>query len=399
MTRIRVVYFDFAVAAGGSIVVLQNTLRSLDRDKYDPIVVTSLPTARAWELFGALDVPIVTYHHLANYVQRLRFLNLPLFRGNGRRRFASYLFTVYSAIANSLPFFGLLWRIARLRPALIHTHNGIDSMLIANLLRIPRVLHLHGPFGSDSGFELALARSADRCICVSQGIADELRAGGLAPEKLVVLSNPSPVPQVDEAAVARYRASFAGPAGKTLIAHVGRLLAWKGQLEFLRAFARVAQQFPLATALVIGDDAEDINRAYVEQLHDFVASTGLRDRVYFTGHIGDIHNLVAAVDIVVHSSIEPEPFGLVVTEAMALGKPVVAASFGATAEIVDDGVTGLLANPCDEQALSSAIARLVEDPALRQRFGAAALIKAEREYSLRRYGSTLERIYDEVVPA
>jgi glycosyltransferase involved in cell wall biosynthesis len=398
MTRIKVVYFDFAVAAGGSIVVLQNTLRSLDREKYDPVVVTCLPTARAQELFGGLSVPIITYHQSVTYVQRIRFLSQPRFLPSGRRRLASYLFTLYSTIANSLPFLRLLFQIARLRPGLIHTHNGIDSMIIANVLRIPTVLHLHGPFGAESNLEARIVRSAGRCICVSQGLADMLLERGVDPSKLVVLANPSPVPKLEDKAVTIYRQIFAGESDQPLVAHVGRLLAWKGQLEFLRAFARVAKQSPAVKALVIGDDAEGLNRSYVDQLHRFVADEGLHERVFFTGHIGDIHNLVAAVDIVVHSSTEPEPFGLVVTEAMALGKPVVAASFGATAEIVDDGATGLLADPNDEVALSGAILKLVEDPQLRQRLGEEALLKAEREYSLRRYQSALENIYDEVVP-
>jgi glycosyltransferase involved in cell wall biosynthesis len=398
MTRIRVVYFDFAKAAGGSIVVLLNTLKSLDRGKYDPVVVTSLPSERARQVFGELDLPIITYHQVATYVQRFRFLSQPLLRPAWRRRIASYLFTLYSSVANVLPFLLLLVRITKLRPELIHTHNGIDSMVIARLLRIPTVLHLHGPFGADSNFEVAIARSAGCCICVSQGIADQLSARGVDRDHLVVLPNPSPVPCLNEEAVVRYR-EFYGAADNTLVAHVGRLLAWKGQLEFLRAFARVARQFPRVTALVIGDDAEDMNVEYVEQLHGFVASEGLGERVLFTGHIGDIHNLVAAVDVVVHSSTEPEPFGLVVTEAMALGKAVIAASFGATAEIVDDGVNGILADPKNEEALSGAISKLVENPQLRRRLGDEALKKAEREYSLQRYKSALERIYAEVVPS
>lgn len=399
MTRIRVVYFDFAVATGGSIVVLLNTLKSLDREKYEPIVVTGLPKARAQEVFGGLSLPIITYHHIATYVQRFRFLSYPLFRAPWRRRIASYLFTLYSLLANLLPFLGLLLRVAKLKPALIHTHNGIDSMVIARLLGVPAVLHLHGPFGSDSNFEVAIAKTAGRCICVSQGIADVLRAKGVEQDKLVVLPNPSPIPQLDAEAVARYRRSFAGATGTTLVAHVGRLVAWKGQLEFLRAFARVARHFAGVSALVVGDDSEGLNRGYVEALHRFVADEGLRERVLFTGHIGDIHNVVAAVDVVVHSSTEPEPFGLVVTEAMALGKSVVAASFGATAEIVDDGVNGILADPNDEMALSGAISKLVGDPQLRERLGGEALRKAEREYSIWRYKGALERIYDEVVPA
>ena len=160
------------------------------------------------------------------------------------------------------------------------------------------------------------------------------------------------------------------------MAHIGRLVPWKGQKEFLQAFARVARQLPGIRALIVGDDIEKLNGAYVEELHSLIRQEGLSERVFCTGNIKDIHNLVAAVDIVVHSSTEPEPFGLVVTEAMALAKPVVAANHGATAEIVEHGRTGLLADPRNTQELAAAIARLATDRSLRLAYGQAALEKA-----------------------
>ncbi len=394
---VKIVFFDFAIAVGGSIVVLLNTLRSLNRDKYAPVIVTALPTARAHEIFGKLSLPIITHHHLANYVARFSFLENPLFRKKWPRKMASYLFTVYSALANCIPFFLLLIRIRRLRPMLIHTHNGLDSMVVGSLLRIPTVLHLHGPFGLDSKLEIVVAKMAKACVCVSQGLADILLSKGVPAERVFVLPNPSPVPVVNENAVEAYRKEFNRNGDRVLVAHVGRLVSWKGQLEFLRAFTQIQDRLPNVTALVIGDDVEKLNGDYVQELHSFVASHALSDRVIFTGHVEDIHNLMAAVDVLVHSSTEPEPFGLVVTEAMALGKAVIAASYGATAEIVEDNISGVLVNPHDQQAFADALFRVVTDASLRQRLGVAALAKAERDYSLAPYQAGLERIYEQAL--
>lgn len=393
----KIVFFDFAVAVGGSIVVLFNTLKSLNREKYAPIVVTSLPDARAREIFGGLSLPIVTYHHLANYVARFVFLERPIFRVRWRKRMASYLFSAYSAFANCIPFLLLFFRILRLRPTLIHTHNGIDSMVIASFLRIPAVLHLHGPFGLNSNLEVAIAKKAKACVCVSQGVADILLSKGVNAERVFVLPNPSPVPAIDESAAAAYRKKFNQGGDRVLVAHVGRLVPWKGQLEFLQAFALIEDRLPNVTALVVGDDVEKLNEDYVCELHAFVANHGLSDKVFFTGHIGDIHNLMATVDVLVHSSTEPEPFGLVVTEAMVLGKAVIAASYGATVEIVEDNISGVLANPHNRQELADAILRIADDSALRQRLGAGALAKVERDYSVARYQAGLENIYEWVL--
>ena len=97
-----------------------------------------------------------------------------LFSSPWRRRLASYLFAIYSFVVNIIPFVVLLFRIATQRPDLIHTHNAIESMLISIILKVPAVLHIHGPFGAESAFEIWLAKRAERCICVSRGLADML---------------------------------------------------------------------------------------------------------------------------------------------------------------------------------------------------------------------------------
>ena len=190
MTRekVKIVFFDFAVAVGGSVVVLANTLRALDRERYDPVVVTALPAEVAQEVFSGLDVPIVPYHCRADYVQYFAFLGKPWFARPWRRRLGSYGFTLYAAVVNSLPLARLTWKIARLKPRFMHTHGAIDSMLIATLLRMPAVLHLHGPFGEQSRLEVAMVKRSRKCICVSRGIADMLIQRGVDSGKLMVIA-------------------------------------------------------------------------------------------------------------------------------------------------------------------------------------------------------------------
>ena len=213
----------------------------------------------------------------------------------------------------------------------------------------------------------------------------------------MVIANPSPVPDCDNQATAAYEQQYGFSSEQIKIAHVGRLVPWKGQREFLRAFFLVAKRYQNTLAIIVGGDVEGLNSYYVEELQRMVAASGWQDRVIFTGQIPDVHNLLAAVDIVIHSSTEPEPFGLVVTEAMALGKPVVASCHGATAEIVEAGITGALVEPTDEQALAEAINRMVADEPMRRRLGAAALEKARREYSLEGYYDKLQALYGAVL--
>jgi len=164
---------------------------------------------------------------------------------------------------------------------------------------------------------------------------------------------------------------------------VGRLAPWKGQHVFLEAFARA---FPAggagadegtrsAEALLVGSAlfGED---DYVAALHAQVADLGLEGRVRFTGFVDDVAALLAEVDVVVHASVVAEPFGQVVVEAMAAGRPVIASDLGGPAEVVTDGVDGLLSPAGDADALAACLVRLADDAGLRLRLGRAAAATA-----------------------
>src|SRR5262249_51653791 len=119
---------------------------------------------------------------------------------------------------------------------------------------------------------------------------------------------------------------------------------WKGQDVTLRAMAALAARFPDLTAVFAGGVVRGAEW-YQAALDDFAPAQGLVPRVRFLGSRSDVPDLVNAVDVVVHASVTPEPFGRVLIEAMALGKPVVASAAGGVLEIVDDGRSGFLVPP------------------------------------------------------
>ena len=89
---------------------------------------------------------------------------------------------------------------------------------------------------------------------------------------------------------------------------------------------------------------------------------GLSERVIFLGQRQDVPLLMEAVDVVVHSSVDPEPFGLTLVEAMRAGTPVIATDAGASAEILENGAAGTLVPPGDAAALAAALQRFFDDP-------------------------------------
>ena len=150
---------------------------------------------------------------------------------------------------------------------------------------------------------------------------------------------------------------------------VGRLAPWKGQDLFLRSFA---QAFPQGDerATVVGGAlfGED---EFADVLPRLATSLGIAERVELRGHCTDVWDELSRIDVLVHASVSPEPFGQVILEGMAAGVPVIAARAGGPAEILRHDVTGVLYEPGDRAGLAGAMRRM-RDPALRDRLSTAA---------------------------
>jgi glycosyltransferase involved in cell wall biosynthesis len=158
---------------------------------------------------------------------------------------------------------------------------------------------------------------------------------------------------------------------------VGRIAPWKGQDVFIRAFAKAFPDGP-ERALIVGSPLfgrEDMQ--YADGLHRLAADLGIADRVEFPGFQEDVAGSLQEMDVAVHASIVPEPFGQVVVEAMAAGLPVVAVDGGGPAEIVTHELDGLLYPAGDVDVLAARLRRLAADAPLRARLGQAARRRAE----------------------
>jgi len=205
------------------------------------------------------------------------------------------------------------------------------------------------------------------------------------------------LPPAGDTAVGAVRDAAGWPAAVTVIAHFGRLQEWKGADVFLRAAASVAERHDDARFLVVVGALYGWDTEYADRLPVLARDLGLGDRVHFTGHRDDALALMAGCDVVVHSSRRGEPFGLVVVEAMALGRAVVASRTGGPEEILTDGRTGLLTPPGDTAALAAALDRLLFDPSLRTRLAAAAESDARARFSAVAMAGRFAALYDDVL--
>ncbi len=263
-------------------------------------------------------------------------------------------------------------RLARLlrreRPDVVHANSlksGLYGGLAARLVAVPLVWHLHDRLDADYLPRVAvilvrgaIARLATSVVANSHATAGTLRGG---PTPRVI---PSALPAALPAA------HVPEERERLVFGMVGRLTPWKGQHVFLEAFARAFPDGPHAAALIGAPlfDEED----YERELRTLVERLGIDDRVQFRGFREDVWRELATLDVLVHASTSPEPFGQVVQEGLAVGLPIIAADAGGPAEFVRNGENGLLARPNDVTALVEPLQRLAGDLDLRRRLGVAA---------------------------
>jgi len=178
-----------------------------------------------------------------------------------------------------------------------------------------------------------------------------------------------------------------------LVGIVGRIVEGKGQKEFILAAKAVLQRKPETRFIIVGE-AKGSDSAYFREVQELVKSESLENRVIFTGWRTDIEDVINDLDILVQaSSTFPESFGLTITEAMVLGKPVVATNIPGPSEVVEDKVTGFLVPAANPQKLTEAILNLLDDKELARNFGRAAKQRVQDRFDITKIARQLECLY------
>jgi glycosyltransferase involved in cell wall biosynthesis len=294
-------------------------------------------------------------------------------------------------------------------PDVVHA-NGFKAHVLGALAKpagAALVWHVHDYVSGRARTAQALSRVAGRASAIvtnSESVSRDVMSTlqPLAPVQVVYnavdLARFSPEgPRMDLDAAAGLPPPAPGTVRVGLVATFGR---WKGHETFFQAIARLPRALALR-AFIIGDslyetDSSQLRRADLEAR---VSALGLGDRIGFTGFAVDAAAAMRALDLVVHASVQPEPFGMVIAEAMACGRPVVVSLAGGAAEIVRDGVDALGHAPGDAASLADRLAMLVSDSDLRARLGGAARATAEDRFDRARLARELTPLYTSLARA
>lgn len=383
---LKVLIVDTAIAFGGTLVVARNLLKHLDSTVVDASLVSACADGFVSHGFAGdaeihLLAPCVDYVTLRAWKRsiRRRIHWLPL------RRSVEIMAMVAELLAN-VPYVIRLTRMCRkMRVDVVHVNNmAMEPLWAARILRLAIVNHFHGLLHPPmEGSRRRSFRHVDAFVSISRAVTEAAIRTGVDPTRIHEIPNfVEHVPQ----------ASPPPMPGQPAIGIFGRVTHWKGQKEFLRAAMRVLAKFPELKIYVVGD-ASDGDPRYFDECRQIARTSAFADQFEFTGRVTDVATYYRKCTVVVHASIDPEPFGMVLIEAMAEARPVVASPFGAPSEIIQDGVEGYLVNPKDPDVMAARIITLLSDPALATRMGIKGHAKVLAHYDPRVAARHFERLY------
>ena len=284
-------------------------------------------------------------------------------------------------------------RLRRLRPDLVHTNSlkaALYGGVAARLASVPVVWHIRDRIADDYMPPSAcrLVRFAARILPNSVIANSRTTLATLGPAGAAGVAIASPL------GFAPFTGEPAPYSDGLRVGIVGRLDPWKGQHVFLEAFAKA---FPDggANAVVVGAKLFGAP-GYERELEQLATAFGIEERVEFRGFRESVVEELADLDVLVHASVVPEPFGQVVVEGMAAGLAVLAADAGGPAEVIQHGIDGLLYPPGEVDALAHALQRVGHDAALRRRLGTAARGRAE-DFTAERIAPQVMAVYEQML--
>ncbi len=349
---------------GGALVDLLRVLERFDRRAFEPIVLLSQGDFHA-EMFH--QIGIRTIH-----------LPLPPFRKG--KSFPKIPFAVYR-----------LTRLLRREGIdLVHLNDTDDAALMILACRwvgIPSVVHVRSEMETNKFKKLWVDR-ADRVIAVSDGVRQAAIAGGVVESHIEISYSGVDLGKIEkEARLFSTREKLGIPPDALVIGSVANLAPVKGYRYLVEAFSMVARDSFLF-CLIVGADDHGMQKDLAAQ----AAAAGVAEQIRFVGFQENVYPLIAAMDIFILASLH-EGFGIVLLEAMGLGKPVIATNVQGPSEIVLPGETGLLVPPADAEALAKAVASLARNAPLREAMGKAGRQRVREWFPLERQVREWEYIY------
>ena len=407
MTRPARILFVLNDTGGGATQGILEMLSGLPSDAYQAyLACPRKPNISQQTRFDQLTagwrvVPMVWWNRQTAYP----FVYRPVIWGRGMVRTGGRL----------LPWHRILNLIQDWGIDLVYTTTSliVEGALAARWADVPHIWHIKETIGSHGRVKFGLPDSwltqfynatAARILVMTNYIGEIFMRQNQAQKMTVVY---------DGVEIERFRNHQRGTAlrqqlgmgeDEVLIGMVAALSAtWKQHRYFVEMAAQLASRYPQARFAAFGTPPpRKRNPLYrrtwyhFQQLQQQVQEAGLGNKFLWPGFVGDIPQLMAALDVLVHPCAI-EPFGRVAIEAMAAGRPVIGPNQGGIVESVVDGQTGLLVEPASGAALAAAAGRLIENPSLRRQMGASGRAHVAARFSLTQHVQQMQDIFATII--
>jgi len=285
--------------------------------------------------------------------------------------------------------------INREKPDIVNTHSSLDSWvtsIAAKLLRktkpkIIRTRHLSTPISRSYLSHLIYDIMPDAIITTGEAIRERMiKHNGF--DGLKIFSIPTGI-DLERFNLARVKPSLQIEGFS--IGMIGILRSWKGHKYFIEAIPKILRQIPNAVFYIIGDGPQKDN------IINLIYNLSLKEKVLMLGHRGDIPEIIASLDIIVHPSYANEGVPQSILQALAMEKPVIASDVGAIKEVVIDGQTGFLIEPRHPAQLAEKVIELYRNPELMVKFGREGRRLVEENYSLEKMLDKIEGLYKKLL--
>lgn len=369
-------------------------IRSLDPERVDVHVATNSNSSD-------LDKTLAVLHGVPTaHVMPLDLGNETAGQSSGK------LGTVVRNLGAVVSLLRLVFYIVRHRIDVLHStdrpRDALFATLLAKLTRRRNIVHVHikwyPDMGRATGYGLA---NCSAVLAISRFVRRSLIEGGIAPERIYTAYNATDASEFDPAKVRPgfLRERFGLPQDTPLIGIVARIMVWKGHLELIEALAAVKKAIPDVQLAIVGKEdtlAFKSDEIYADQVRRRIAELRLEENVIWAGWFDEMPSVMADLDVLAVPSWE-EPFGLVVTEGMAMRRPIVAFASGALPEIVTDGEEGLLVPQKATGAFANALIDLLRDPPRRSEMGRRGRERVIRDFNPKRQADEVIEIYRRVI--
>ena len=378
---------DSAGLSGAEFVILQ-IMKNLNKDKFTPFVYCHENNNAMIEKVKALGIKYKTTSHFPDQKTIGRtgprpskiFTYLYAFIKIGIELIRLLKFEKIDIIhANAYPncLYCIIPSLIKGKPLIWHVHN------IRKIHRINMLIYW------------VAGNICSRIITVSDACKINLLRAKIKPSKFITIYNGMDL--------SKFNLDTGGPDIRNelglsevtkVIGLFGQPLPEKGHKYFIEAASLVLKELQNCVFLIVG---YLFNSDYQKSLYNLVEKLGIQQNVVFLGWRDDISDIMASLDIMAHTRITPEPAALVLMEAMAMGKPIVATNTGGTPELVLDNVTGFVVPPKDSEALAIGIVELLKNSEKAKQMGVKGRIRVEKYFTLEKQILLIEKLYVSIV--